>query len=204
MTTAFADNLVGKSCIWGVIQHAEHIAPGIAFVSTAGHGGIKLDRARNAQVPDYMRRKGGWYEEDCDYAIPVIIFADEFRKAKGEDIYNDAVDSLRNWHPDEYARYFNVPLESLEGQSSTLDRRLFDQRHADDWLAVTAYGSWHDLVPDGYVGVTATKGGRGMKASEADPEERYYLIPQQEYAQRQVIDPYRHAPWCGPGGKSNS
>lgn len=51
-----------KSSPWGAIQDKRELAPGIWQVSTAGHGGIKLSRERNAAVPAYMRAEGGWYE----------------------------------------------------------------------------------------------------------------------------------------------
>ncbi len=42
---------------WGAIQHGEKLADGVFFISTAGHGGINLDRARNALIPDAFRGK---------------------------------------------------------------------------------------------------------------------------------------------------
>ena len=65
---------------WGESQSVTNIAPGIISVSTAGHGGIKLDRTRNAMIPADARRKGGWYEEDSDACIPLLYFADEIRE----------------------------------------------------------------------------------------------------------------------------
>ena len=58
---------------WGAVQHGERLVDGVFFVSTAGHGGIKLSQARNALIPDVFRREGGWYEEDCDWAIPMYF-----------------------------------------------------------------------------------------------------------------------------------
>ncbi len=58
---------------WGAVQHGEKLADGVFIVSTAGHGGIKLDRARNALIPHLFRREGGWYGEDCDIAIPMYF-----------------------------------------------------------------------------------------------------------------------------------
>lgn len=54
----------GMDTPWGRAQSAEVIIPGVGVVSTAGHGGIKLSQARQFELPDYMRREGGWYEED--------------------------------------------------------------------------------------------------------------------------------------------
>ena len=52
------------------------LAPGAWTLSTAGHGGIKLNRKRNALVPADARAKGGWYEEDCEWAIPAYVHQD--------------------------------------------------------------------------------------------------------------------------------
>lgn len=68
-----------KSSPWGKVDGCETIAPGFLSVSTSSHGGIKLDRARNAKVPEQWRRPGGWYEEDSDYAIPFLVFEGEVR-----------------------------------------------------------------------------------------------------------------------------
>lgn len=64
--------------IWGPSQHCKTVADGIQQVSTASHGGYKLDAIRNALVPAYMRQAGGWYEEDCDWAIVAVIFPAAF------------------------------------------------------------------------------------------------------------------------------
>lgn len=67
---------------WGIADSVTEIAPGILSVSTPSHGGIKLDEARWAQVPTLVRTtpysRGGFYEEDCDWAIPRLVFDAEF------------------------------------------------------------------------------------------------------------------------------
>ena len=108
------------------------IAPGINFVTAAGHGGIKLDRAHNAKVPAYVRERGGWYEKNSDWAIPAIIFPQCFTAEEGE----QAKHILRNGKPDIYARFYNVPLMSLRGQSNVLDERIFQEEHKNDWVVV--------------------------------------------------------------------
>lgn len=59
---------------WGPIQHASNLEAqhGVTAVSTASHGGIKVDAEINLCIPDYMRVASGWYEEDCDWCLPVI------------------------------------------------------------------------------------------------------------------------------------
>ena len=61
---------------WGPIQNYEILAPGVWQVHTAGHGGIKLSAERNAKVPKLARNEDGWYEEDCEYAIPAFVHKD--------------------------------------------------------------------------------------------------------------------------------
>ena len=51
----------GTRTPWGEAQHVTHIQEGVWFASTASHGGIKLDRKRNAKIPAVARIEGGWY-----------------------------------------------------------------------------------------------------------------------------------------------
>jgi len=67
---------------WGMSQGIEPIVNGIDFISCAGHGGIRVSPALNSQIPGWLKdmtfnRQGwqGWYEEDCDWGIPIIVFA---------------------------------------------------------------------------------------------------------------------------------
>jgi hypothetical protein len=62
-----------KHSPWGAVDHGERIAEGVFFVSTPSHGGFKLAAALNLRIPAAFRREGGWYEEDCDEAIPVFF-----------------------------------------------------------------------------------------------------------------------------------
>ena len=64
----------GTRTPWGEAQHVTHIQEGVWFASTASHGGIKLDRKRNAKIPAVARIEGGWYEEDCAAVIPAHVF----------------------------------------------------------------------------------------------------------------------------------
>lgn len=90
----------GSRTPWGAAQDVDLIAPGVWLVSTAGHGGIKLDRVRNAKVPASCRTKGGWYEEDCEVSIVFAVHRDtrSYFKADNDQI----VKSLSMWLPDCY------------------------------------------------------------------------------------------------------
>jgi hypothetical protein len=195
-----AIGMEGQWSPWGRIQHSTQIAEGITSVSTAGHGGIKLSRQRNAKVPKYMRRDGGWYEEDCEWCIPAIVFSDVFREwadstdwTSADKTLSDAQHTFLNWLPDAYAQWYNTPLESLAGKSRCYDERLWNEKHANDLVVISAVGDWHDECPKGMVLVTATIGGLRKPGF---PNARQFLVPSEEYGEREtfgfVVDPARH------------
>lgn len=89
------ETIAPKSSPWGPVQSAKHLADGIWSVSTSGHGGIWLSNDRVAELHEIMGynyptfcRDYQWYEEDCDWTIPVIAFGIESH-------YEDACKQLR-------------------------------------------------------------------------------------------------------------
>ncbi|MBT3812433.1 MAG: hypothetical protein HON51_05605 [Gammaproteobacteria bacterium] len=80
---------------WGISQNIETISRGIQFVDTTGHGGVKVSDELNKKIPNWVREGtfgklglDGWYEEDCDWCIPVIVFSKVFyawANNKGQD-----------------------------------------------------------------------------------------------------------------------
>jgi len=193
---------------WGPIQFVTPIFEGCWGVCTASHGGIKLSRSLNAKVPEYARSKGGWYEEDCDWAIPACVFAEQWKASQnnkkpgeGDSDIEQAKKSLRDWNPDIYAKLYNVPLESLRGHSYIYDQRVWKEEHKNDWQTLAAWGSHDKNVPDGMVGVVACVGGRLGNGRYAG-QERYFLVPEDEYQNRQgtyIVDPETAQHWDGPG-----
>lgn len=179
-----------KSTPWGLSDSATEVAEGITIYTTATHGGIHLAAKRNARVPEYMRRSGGWYEEDCEFAIAVAVFPDEFK-----DYYDlESVDKVfRDYYPDSYQRFYERTLKL--GESMVRDRRDFEMAHKNDFVGVSACGDWHPSVPKGWVGVTATPGAQRTQGDEP----RQFLVPEAEYQTRSrfgfVVDPDRHGPW---------
>jgi hypothetical protein len=117
---------IGDNTPWGAAQTADTIAEGITHVTTASHGGIHLSPDRNALVPDYMKRDGdfatqrraGWYEEDCDWCIPVIVFEVLFTvywlkrepdlEERAREMLQQAQDTFRAWHKDAYASHHTL------------------------------------------------------------------------------------------------
>jgi hypothetical protein len=190
---------------WGASQTIEPLIEGMVFVSTASHGGLKLEVWRNARMPRYLRRPGGWYEEDCEWCLPALVFQDEI--LAGPDTFlargvrqGTHVRTAKDWFPDEYERFTGEKVTAAE--SYRRRREQFYRDHAADWVAVCAYGDWKEGVPKGFVGVIARQGGHGGTGPE-----KCFLVPQDEYEARGeqgfVIDPHRHreAPLVGPATK---
>jgi hypothetical protein len=178
-----------KSSPWGAIQDKRELAPGIWQVSTAGHGGIKLSRERNAAVPDYMRREGGWYEEDCEWSIAAVVHPIGFQRllpTKDDPFRSEmeiAYSTLRNWFPDQYERFFDCHLP--RGKSVIRDEQLFKLENENSFVVTAAWGDWAHWVPKGKVGVVA----------KCKHDEKWFLVDHDLYQKRgrngHVIDPTR-------------
>lgn len=170
---------------WGPAQSVKELIPGVWLVSTSSHGGVILSEERNQDIPEYMRSEDGCYEEDLAICIPYTVFKREL-DLSGESSL-EVNRTFRDWYPSEYERFYNVDLPA--GASVTRDRDTFYSKHAHDYIAVTAWGSWHQRVPTGKVAVRACLGGaRGTRG-------RYFLVPQNEYGERYmsfVIDLDKH------------
>lgn len=171
---------------WGLSQEVREIAPGIRAVTTSSHGGYKLDPKRNAQVHVAWRRKGGWYEEDCEWAIVAYTFRDGgFFSAADLD---QAVRSLKAWNPDAYT-FITGQSVKLE-ESHVLRERAEKEAASGKLQSYVAWGSWHNLVPKGKVGVACKVDGRNGTGPE-----RFFLIPEEEYALRTglfVVEPSKY------------
>ena len=118
---------------WGPSQIVEQVAPGIQFVSTAGHGGFKLEPMLNAQVPKRIRNRGGWYEEDCEWAKLVIVFPDLLEATadtnfggitEWEALVQMAINVLLEYIPDAYEYLFDESLMPGDSWKWDKDRGL--------------------------------------------------------------------------------
>ncbi len=80
---------------WGPSQHIEPVAEGIDFITTAGHGGYRLSKPRQAEFakkfPGYVPFGGSlqWFEEDCEAAMVPVAFPECFAA--------EAVERARNF-----------------------------------------------------------------------------------------------------------
>jgi hypothetical protein len=99
---------MATSTIWGKSQTSRKIVRGITFYATASHGGFKLSKTKNDQVPDYMKKSthcqdgvNGWYEEDCDWSIVVLFFPELFP----EKTYKTALEVIKRFHANAWEQY---------------------------------------------------------------------------------------------------
>lgn len=184
---------MATSTPWGKSDHRVSHGRGITFYGTPSHGGFKVCATLNAQIPDALRLADGWYEEDCEWARVALAFPDRFTPEEVQ----AARSSLINGYPDAAAAFLKREIKLEE--SRVLRERAFYAAHAADWITIAAVGDWHDAVPAGYVGVTATMGGKRAVYGQSRPPERGFLVPAAEYAQPApfgfVVDPARHKAW---------
>ena len=68
--------------IWGETDSIDILAPGILWVTTPSHGGIVLDAKRAARMRLFSADPSAgdfrYWEEDCDWAFPFVVFVEEF------------------------------------------------------------------------------------------------------------------------------
>lgn len=162
------DTILRVSTPWGMSQSATIYAEGIVFHSTAGHGGFKLDRARNAGMHPALRLSGGWYEEDAEWALVAAGYPDLFTYR--EQAMADR--AMRDWYPDAWEAVHGRTLSAAE--SFTRDRQQFARRHAKDWVVISAVRSSDH---PGMVEALATVGG-----DRNSQETRRFLVRVGEYA----------------------
>jgi hypothetical protein len=72
-------------------------------VSTASHGGIVVSPAALDRVPEPLRgtsySAAGWFEEDCDWAIPYLALGlHVFEPERGDAVRAAARQTLWRWH----------------------------------------------------------------------------------------------------------
>lgn len=184
--------------MWGPVQTAEELAPGIWTVTTAGHGGYLLSPERNARVHDSWRAANRQYEEDGDYCVVVHTFPEVIAafgpSSEGltdEQRLERCRQNLRDWKPDAW--------EAVTGESCTaLNSRkrreqAFAATYAERLVVTGAWGDWAAWVPDGLVGCLAYRGGHAARTYR---DESWFLVPAAEYRQKNtfgfVIDETRH------------
>jgi hypothetical protein len=101
---------VGSSSPWGPIDSVTPLGPEAVEVTTASHGGLRVSLTALARIPEPMRDTsfsgGGWFEEDCDWAIPYLVLGlDRFEPtaARGAEVAEAARRTLARFHPQHVA-----------------------------------------------------------------------------------------------------
>lgn len=148
---------------------------GIRFISTAGHGGIKLDRKTNPKVHASWRRKGGWYEEDCEWAIVALTFPEMFTEEEIESAHT----ICKNYFPDEYTTATGNPVSVAD--SYVLQRRIREKRQLTEFVSGAVWGDCFEFVPKGHVLVC------GKKGPPENMVEEFFLVPQEEYKPNEMV-----------------
>lgn len=162
---------------WGTVQHVTPYSDGIVFVSTASHGGYKLDRKQNAKIPAPFRKLGGWYEEDCEYAIVYWFLPSDKITAKHKE---DAKRTILNHFPTAWETHYNVVIPLADS---------FDKRERQFWKDnENNFVVFSAMEVNGRIETYARK--------TSTKEEKRFLVPDDEYRQRNffgfVIDESRH------------
>lgn len=167
------------------------VARGVMKYSTPGHGGYHLSKTRNVQVDVAWRDAGGWYEEDCKYAIVVFTFPELYTAAQ----LRDARASLKTWFPDAFTKVTGETVTPEE--SHVLRERIAREAASDRYIAVSAFGAWHHKVPADMVAVYAIRGGRLESGHYASVDRGWFLVTSAEYDTRGpigfVVDESKHA-----------
>jgi hypothetical protein len=92
---------------WGFADGKEVLAEGIISYSTPSHGGIWLSAERIKQLPQGLTNflhDLRWWEEDCDWVVPYILFKDDIQKHgtayKFTENLSAAYDTAKRYHPE--------------------------------------------------------------------------------------------------------
>lgn len=92
---------------WGQSDSKEKLAEGIVSYSTPSHGGIQLSTERQAQLPAGIKNflnSLEWWEEDCDWVVPYILFKDDIQKQGTAYKFSENLESAyiiaKRYHPE--------------------------------------------------------------------------------------------------------
>lgn len=145
----------------------------IWYEASPSHGHYYVDGDRIKDIPPYWRKPS--YEEDVDVCILVLVFAADFPS----DEIDFARRVLRDYYPDEYAKFAGQPVQTE--QSKTLRRRAFYDANKDKYVVVSAVGGPWDGVPAGWVRAFCVRGGYDLHGSYASDDQICLLIARDEY-----------------------
>jgi hypothetical protein len=117
---------------WGQAERVIAYTPGLAFYSTPSHGGFHLgpaeEHAMKRAFPGFIPFVGWpWLEEDCDAALPALLWPDLFTA----DSVRSAVRMVQV--PGDYFHAPRTWLLSPAGSRVREIARAFEFAHMDQW-----------------------------------------------------------------------
>lgn len=172
----------GMRSPWGSVQYAEMLTPFLGSVSTAGHGGLKVSPEYNKKIPPIFRKQGGWYEEDCAWAIPMFFLMEDIReqalpkridylaKTEREGI---ALKTLKTWYWKEYEAHFDIILDVSE--SNLKADYIWVSQNATKWQVICA-----NCLENDDIQLILTIGGR-RSTYEKTVEEKTIIMDKDVY-----------------------
>ncbi len=118
---------------WGKSQSKEIMCDGIVFYSTASHGGYKVNKALNQEIPEVFRCNDGWYEEDCAWSIVWVFLSSHFAPGVFDPkTFIQANNTIRTWYPHEWQIYNGIPVvkadKCFDGERGTCDLNAYKLR----------------------------------------------------------------------------
>jgi hypothetical protein len=166
---------VGSRSPWGIVDIVTKFDDGVEFISTASHGGFKLDRAHNSKIMPEMRKSGGWYEEDCEYSIVALTFPELFTR----DDVEKAKKVFCDWYPRQYAKMFNEDIENLRGKSYTYDLECFNLENRNNWIVISAARQGDFVLCHAKLG--GNRNNSELLGNRNNSETAVFHIPKNEY-----------------------
>ena len=92
---------------WGNIVSCDEVAPGIYDITTPSHGGIYVSPELTDKIPPEIKPFAGdrsWWEENTDWAVPALVFEDEFRA-----YFGDGADEILDEAREKVSFFFGEP-----------------------------------------------------------------------------------------------
>lgn len=165
-----------KMSPWGKVQESKVYSDDAVRVHTPSHGGVLISPMMNEKIPEAFRIKEGWYEEDCDWAIPYYFIPEVFGHVAVK-LHDDAKKTLKIWHWRQWDKMFK--LDQVDpNESSQKMKVIMEKRSIGKMKVLSVLGDWHEKTPKGFVRVCASK---ILSPESYGPEESYFLIPEKEY-----------------------
>ncbi len=186
---------------WGAIVDAFEIARGVIWFKTLSRSGYQLSARRQSALPRYLRTEDGLYEDLSEWAAVAVVFHRIFDKmpagGRARSLYEVGKETLKNWKPEEYERWFQTTLDMDEIWSLAIMK--FHRVHADRWIALDVVDDRLAFVPKGHLHVRAKQGGDppyGATTGAQDLPSRWFLVGADEFAQKRgapfLIDQAEH------------